>query len=91
MQINREGDERDSLIIGMRFTIGRGEKSCCRAVGIEFKAKRGEMVVIGRKQEMRVGRRKRRGSKKVKMPKIEFDLQAIKEIKGRKKRSKKKG
>lgn len=38
---------------------------------------------------MRVGRRKRRGSKKVKMPQVEFDLEAIKEIKKRKKRSQK--
>jgi hypothetical protein len=36
---------------------------------------------------MRVGRRKRGGSKKVKMPQVEFDLEAIK-IKKRKKRSK---
>jgi hypothetical protein len=37
---------------------------------------------------MRVGRRKRGGSKKVKMPKVEFDFKAIREIKKRKKRSK---
>ena len=37
---------------------------------------------------MRVGRRKRGGSRKVKMPQIEFDMEAIKEIKKRKKRSK---
>jgi hypothetical protein len=36
-----------------------------------------------RQQEMRGGWR---GSKKVKMPQIEFDLEAIKEIKKRKKR-----
>jgi hypothetical protein len=40
---------------------------------------------------MRVGRRKRGVSKKVKMPQIEFDMEAIKEIKKRKKRSKKGG
>lgn len=33
------------------------------------------------------GRRKKRGSKKVKMPQVEFDMEAIKEIKKRKKRS----
>ena len=38
-------------------------------------------------QEMRIRRRKRGGSEKVKMPKIEFDSGAIKEIKKRKKRS----
>jgi hypothetical protein len=53
------------------------------------KVKRGEVVIITRKQEMKVGRRKRRDFKKAKMPKIEFDLGAIKEIKKRKKRSKK--
>lgn len=37
---------------------------------------------------MRVGRRKRGGSKKVKVPHIEFNLDSIKEIKKRKKRSK---
>jgi len=36
----------------------------------------------------RVGKRKRGGSKKIKMPQIEYDLEAIKEIKKRKKRSK---
>ena len=56
---------------------------------INFEAKRGEVVVIGRKQEMRVGRRKRGGSKKVKMPRVEFDMDAVKEIKKRKKRSQK--
>ena len=39
---------------------------------------------------MRVGRRKRGGSKKVKMPHVEFDMEAIKEIKKRRKRSKRK-
>ena len=39
---------------------------------------------------MRVGREKRAGAKKVKMPRVEFDMKAIKEIiKKRKKRSKK--
>ena len=38
---------------------------------------------------MDVGRRKRGGSKKVKMPQVKFDFKAIKEIKKRKKRSKK--
>jgi len=38
---------------------------------------------------MRVGRRKRGGSKKVKVPQIEFNLDSIEEIKKRKKRSKK--
>jgi hypothetical protein len=38
---------------------------------------------------MRVERRKRGGSKKVKMPRVEFDMEAIKEIKKRRKRSKK--
>lgn len=32
---------------------------------------------------------KRRGSKKVKMPRVEFDMDTIKEIKKRKKRSRK--
>jgi len=45
-------------------------------------------MVIGRKQEMRIGRRKKGGSEKVKMPQVGFDLEAIKEIKKRKKRSK---
>jgi hypothetical protein len=58
-------------------------------VEIDFKAKRGEVIVIGRKQAMRVGRRRKVGSKKVKMPQVEFDLGAIKEIKKRKKRSQK--
>jgi hypothetical protein len=40
---------------------------------------------------MRIRRRKRGGSEKVKMPKIEFNLEAIKEIKKRKKRSKEEG
>jgi hypothetical protein len=46
------------------------------------------VMVIGRKQEMRIGRRKRGGSKKIKMPQVEVDMEAIKEIKKRKKRSK---
>ena len=37
---------------------------------------------------MRIKRSKRGGSKKVKMPRIEFNLEAVKEIKKRKKRSK---
>lgn len=57
---------------------------------IEFDGKRGEVIVIGRKQVIRVVKRKRGGSEKVKMPKIEFNLEAIKEIKKRKKRSQKK-
>jgi len=63
-----------SLVIGQR--------------GIDFKAKRGDVTVMGRKQAIKAGRRKKRGSKKVKMPQVEFDLEAIKEIKKRKKRSK---
>ena len=39
-------------------------------------------MVIGRKQG------NRGGSKKVKMPRVEFDMKAIKEIKKRRKRSK---
>ena len=39
---------------------------------------------------MKGERRKKRGSKKVKMPYIELDLEAIWEIKKRKKRSRKK-
>ena len=41
-------------------------------------------MVIGRKQV-------KRGAKKVKMPRVEFDMKAIKEIKKRNKRSKKRG
>ncbi len=37
---------------------------------------------------MGVGRRKKAGPKKVKMPQVEFDLEAISEIRRRKKRSK---
>jgi len=37
---------------------------------------------------MRGERRKKGGSKKVKIPQVEFDMKAIKEIKKRKKRSK---
>jgi len=37
---------------------------------------------------MRVRRRKRGGSKKVKMPQVDFNLEAIREIRKRKKRSK---
>jgi hypothetical protein len=46
----------------------------------------GEVTAIGRRQEKRVGRRKKGGSKKVKMPQVEFDMKAIKEIKKRKKK-----
>ncbi len=46
-----------------------------------MKVKREEVIVIGRKQGMR-------GPKKVKMPRVEFDMKAIKEIRKRKKRSK---
>jgi len=53
-------------------------------VRTEFEGKRGEVMVIKRKQG------KRGGSKKVKMPRVEFDSEAIKEIKKRKKRSQKK-
>ncbi len=38
---------------------------------------------------MKVGRKKRRVRKKVETPKLDFDMEAIKEIKKRKKRSKK--
>ena len=48
-----------------------------RIVRISFEAKRGEVVVIKRKQVIR-------GAKKVKMPRVEFDMDAIKEIKKRK-------
>jgi hypothetical protein len=51
-------------------------------VEIDFKAKRGEVMTIKRKQV-------KRGSKKVKMPRVEFDMDAVKEIKKRKKRSQK--
>ena len=43
---------------------------------------------MGGKQAIKAGKRKKGGSKKVKMPQVEFDLEAIKEIKKRKKRSK---
>jgi hypothetical protein len=49
---------------------------------IDFKVKREEVMVIKRRQV-------KRGAKKVKMPRIEFDLKAIKEIKKRNKRSQK--
>ena len=51
-------------------------------VGINFGAKRGEVMVIRRKQVIR-------GRKKEKMPRVEFDMKAIKEIKKRRKRSQK--
>jgi hypothetical protein len=51
-------------------------------VRINFEAKRGEVIVIKRKQV-------KRGAKKVKMPPVEFDMKAIKEIKKRNKRSQK--
>jgi hypothetical protein len=51
-------------------------------VEIDFGSKRGEVMVIGRKQVIRV-------RKKVEMPQIEFSRKAIKEIKNRKKRMKK--
>jgi len=51
-------------------------------VRFNFEAKRGEVMVIRRKQVIR-------GSKKEKMPKVEFDMKAIKEIKKRRKRSQK--
>jgi len=38
---------------------------------------------------MEVGRRKKRGAKKVKMPRVDFDMETIREIKERKKSSKK--
>lgn len=50
---------------------------------IGFEGKRGEVMVIRRKQ-------KKRGAKKVKMPRVEFDMGAIKGIKKRNKRSQKK-
>jgi len=53
-----------------------------RIVVIDFKVKREEVMVIKRRQV-------KRGAKKVKMPRIEFDLKAIKEIKKRNKRSQK--
>ena len=42
---------------------------------------------MGGKQAIKAGRRKKRGANKVKMPQVEFDMEAIKEIKKRKKRS----
>jgi hypothetical protein len=51
-------------------------------VEIDFEAERGEVMVIGRKQVIR-------SRKKVKVPLVEFDMKAIKEIKKRKKRSRK--
>lgn len=58
-------------------------------VVIDFKAKRGEVTVIGQEQTIKAGRRKKGGSKKVKMPQVEFDMETIKEkIKRRKKKSK---
>ena len=44
---------------------------------IDVEAKRGEVIVIARK--------------KVKMPKVEFDMKVIKEIKKRRKRPKERG
>jgi len=38
---------------------------------------------------MRIRRTKRGGSEKIKMPRVEFDMDAVKEIKKRKKRSQK--
>jgi hypothetical protein len=52
-------------------------------VEIDFEVKGGEVMVIRRKQG------KRGGSKKVKMPRVEFDMEAIKEIKKRRKGSQK--
>ena len=61
------------------------------AVVNDFESKRREeVIVIRRRQEMKGERRKKRGSKKVKMPYIELDLEAIWEIKKRKKGSRKK-
>jgi hypothetical protein len=51
---------------------------------ISFEVKRGEVMV----KKMRE-RRKGAGRKKEKMPRVEFDMEAIKEIKKRRKRSKK--
>jgi hypothetical protein len=51
-------------------------------VRINFEAKRGEVIVIRRKQVIR-------GRKKKKIPRVEFDMEAIKEIKKQRKRSQK--
>jgi hypothetical protein len=51
-------------------------------VEIDFEAKREGVMVIRRKQV-------KRGRKKEKMPRVEFDMKAIKEIKKRNKRSQK--
>jgi hypothetical protein len=40
---------------------------------------------------VKVGKRKKAGAKKVEMPRVEFNLKAIREIKKRDKRSKKEG
>jgi hypothetical protein len=53
-------------------------------VEIDFEVKRGEVIV----KKMRE-RRKGAGRKKEKMPRVEFDMEAIKEIKKRRKRSQK--
>jgi hypothetical protein len=55
-----------------------------RIVAIDFKIKRGEAIAkkMGK-------RRKGAGRKKEKMPRVEFDMEAIKEIKKRRKRSQK--
>jgi len=52
-------------------------------VGIDFESKRKGVMVIKRKQ-VKMG-----GSKKVKMPRVEFDMDTVKEIKKRKKGSQK--
>jgi hypothetical protein len=54
-------------------------------VEIDLEVKRGEVIL----KEMRK-RRKGAGRKKVKMPRVEFDMKAIKEIKKGRKRSKRK-
>ena len=69
------------MIHGSWFGIGRGEKSCC-IVEIDFGTKREGVMVIKRKQV-------KRGAKKVKMPRVEFDMKAIKKIKKRRKGSQK--
>ena len=51
---------------------------------IGFEVKRGEVIV----KKMRE-RRKGAGRKKEEMPQVEFDMEAIKEIKKRRKRSQK--
>jgi len=80
---DREEVNLKSLNQGARLIVGRDEKSCCKGLWEVILKSREEVMVIKRKQV-------RKGAKKVKMPHVEFDMDAVKEIKKRKKRSQKK-